>query len=87
VGGGTSTLIGWASTGSPVKGYEYAVYNSGQAPGEYIARAFDLMRSWGFVGPAFLWNLNYNKSEPSSEMAAFGIMDRPAQEILKGRLR
>jgi hypothetical protein len=81
------TEFGWASTGSPRPNYEYAVYNSEQAQGDYIARAFDMMRGWGFVGPAFLWNLNYNKTEPGSEMAAFGVMDRPAQEILRGRLR
>jgi hypothetical protein len=72
------TEFGWASSGSPVPGYEYAAYNSEQAQGEYIARAFQMMRNWGFVGVAFLWNLNYNVTQPGSELAAFGIMGRPA---------
>ena len=76
--------FGWASTGSPVAGYEYATYNSEQAQGDYIERAFEMMRNWGWVGVPFLWNLNYNKSQPGSELAAFGIMDRPAYGILQG---
>jgi hypothetical protein len=78
------TEFGWASTGSPVATYEYAAYNSEQAQGEYIKRAFEMMRNWGWVGVAFLWNLNYNKAEPGTEQAAFGIMDRPAYGILQG---
>ena len=78
------TEFGWASTGSPVAGYEYATYNSEQAQGDYIKRAFEMMRNWGWVGVPFLWNLNYNKSHPGSELAAFGIMDRPAYGILQG---
>jgi hypothetical protein len=78
------TEFGWASSSSPVPGYEYAAYNSEQAQGEYIARAFQMMRSWGFVGVAFLWNLNYNVSQPGSELAAFGIMGRPAFGYVQG---
>jgi hypothetical protein len=81
------TEFGWASTSSPVRGYEYAAYNSEQQQGEYIARAYEIMRGWGFVGVAFLWNLNYNVTAPGSELAAFGIMGRSAQGILQGRLR
>ena len=72
------TEFGWASSGSPVAGYEYAAYNSEQQQGEYIVRAYEMMRNWGFVGVAFLWNLNYNVTAPGSELAAFGIMGRPA---------
>ena len=74
------TEFGWASTGSPYPGYEYATYNSDQQQGEYIARAYEIMRSWGWVGVAFLWNLNYN----NGEQAAFRIMGRPAYGIIKG---
>jgi uncharacterized protein YraI len=74
------TEFGWASTGSPYPGYEYATYNSDQQQGEYIARAYEIMRNWGWVGVAFLWNLNYN----NGEQAAFRIMGRPAYGMLKG---
>ena len=69
---------------SPVAGYEYAPYNSEQAQGEYVNRAFEMMRNWGWVGVPFVWNLNWNRSHPGSEMAAFGFMDRPAYGILQG---
>ena len=79
------TEFGWASSGNPVRGYEYALYNSERAQGDYIARAYQMMQNWGFVGVAFLWNLNYNVTAPGSELAAFGIMGRAAQGILQGR--
>jgi hypothetical protein len=74
------TEFGWASTGSPFPGYEYATYNSEQQQAEYIARAYDMMRNWGWVGVAFLWNLNYN----SGEQSAFHVMGRSAYGMLKG---
>jgi hypothetical protein len=77
------TEFGWASTSSPLPGYEYAVYNNEQDQAAYIARAFDMMRGWGFVGVAFLWNLNYNVTQPSTELAAFGVLGRPAYDALR----
>jgi hypothetical protein len=77
------TEFGWASSSSPVAGYEYAAYNTERDQAAYIARAFDFMRGWGFVGVAFLWNLNYNVTQPGSELAAFGIMGRPAYDALR----
>jgi len=77
------TEFGWASSGNPFPGYEYALYNSEGAQGEYIVQAFQMMQNWGFVGVAFLWNLNYNVTAPGTELAAFGIMGRPAQGMLQ----
>lgn len=74
------TEFGWASSGSPHPGYEYALYNSEQQQGEYIVRAFEIMKGWGWVGVAFLWNLNYYNGEQS----AFRIIGRPAYGMLKG---
>jgi hypothetical protein len=74
------TEFGWASTGSPWPGYEYAAYNSEQQQGEYIVRAYEIMRSWGWVGVAFLWQLNYN----NGELAQFKIKDRAAYGYVKG---
>jgi hypothetical protein len=77
------TEFGWASTSSPLPGYEYAVYNNEQDQAAYIARAFEMMRNWGFVGVAFLWNLNYNVTQPGTELAAFGVAGRPAFDALR----
>ena len=76
------TEFGWASTSSPVSGYEYARDITEQEQAEYIVRSYQMMKSWGWVGPAFLWNLNYNLTAPGKELAAFGIAGRPAWAAL-----
>lgn len=76
------TEFGWASSGSPHPGYEYAAQNSAEEQAQYTVQAYQMMKSWGWVGPAFLWNLNYNLTAPDKELAAFGIMGRPAQAAL-----
>ncbi len=43
-----------------------------------------MAKSWGWVGPMFLWNLDYNVTQPSTELAAFGITGRAAQGALAG---
>ena len=77
------TEFGWASSGSPVAGYEYAAYNSEQDQATYIVRAYQMMKNWGWVGVPFLWNLNYNVTQPGSELAQFGIQGRPAYSALQ----
>ncbi len=78
------TEFGWASgwTGHP--GYEYAQDNTLEEQAQWTVRAYQIMRGWGFVGPAFLWNLNYNVTQPRSEMAQWGIIGRPAYDALRG---
>ena len=78
------TEFGWASSGNPLPGYEYAVYNSEQDQANYIVTAYQMMRNWGWVGVPFLWNLNYNEAQPGTELAAFGILGRPAYGALQG---
>ena len=58
-----------------------------QEQGEYIAHAYQMMKNWGFVGVAFLWNLNYNQTQPGSELAAFGITGRSAYSMIQGMPR
>jgi hypothetical protein len=76
------TEFGWASTGSPHRGYEYARENTPEEQAQFIVQAYQIAKSWGWVGPMFLWNLDYNITQPSTELAAFGIMGRPAQDAL-----
>lgn len=78
------TEFGWASTPYPHPGYEYAAQNTEQEQAEFIVRAYQMAKSWGWVGPMFLWNLDYNITAPDKELAAFGIMGRPAQGALAG---
>ncbi len=78
------TEFGWASSSSPHTGYEYARDNTPAEQSAFIVQAYQLAKSWGWVGPMFLWNLDYNVTQPSTELAAFGIMGRPAQSALAG---
>jgi hypothetical protein len=34
-----------------------------------------MMKNWGWVGPAFLWNLNFRVVANGSEKAQWGIVD------------
>jgi spore germination protein YaaH len=78
------TEFGWASSGSPHPGYEYAAQNTEAEQAGFIVQAYQMAKNWGWVGPMFLWNLDYNVTQPSTELAAFGIMGRAAQGALGG---
>ena len=69
------TEFGWAVTSSPQPGYEYAAYNNESTRAQYLVRAYQIAKNYGWVGPMFLWNLNFRIVAPGSEQAAFGIMD------------
>ncbi len=69
------TEFGWAVSAKPEPGYEYAAYNNESTRAQWIVRAYQMGKSWGWVGPMFLWNLNFRLVAPGTEMAAFVIMD------------
>lgn len=86
------TEFGWATVDGfgvpPAAGYEYAADNSASEQAQYLVRAYEMGRNWGFVGPMFLWNLNFAPiCGPRDEKAAFGVVDpgwgpRPAFHAL-----
>lgn len=76
------TEFGWASESNPVPGYEYARDVTTDEQAQYLVRAYQMAKSWGWVGPMFLWNLNFGITNPGTELAAFGIANRPAQSAL-----
>jgi len=87
------TEFGWASVenlgAGPAGGYEYAGQNSEGEQAQYLVDAFNLARSWGWVGPMFVWNLNFAPvAGPADEKAAFGLVradwsPRPSYDALK----
>jgi hypothetical protein len=77
------TEFGWGSTISPHPGYEFESYISEAQQAQYIVNAYRMMQNWGWVGGAFIRNLNYSEGE----MAAFRVAGRPAYEALKGLTR
>jgi uncharacterized protein YraI len=78
------TEFGWASGWTGAPGYEYANDNTQDEQAVWTVRAYQMMKNWGFVGPAFLWNLNYGVTSPGTELAQWGILGRPAYGALQG---
>ena len=73
------TEFGWASVQglgvAPVAGYGYAADNTEAEQAEFITQAYQMGKSWGWVGTMFLWNLNFAPvSGAADEKAAFGIV-------------
>ncbi|MCE5259495.1 MAG: LysM peptidoglycan-binding domain-containing protein [Chloroflexi bacterium] len=81
------TEFGWASSASPSAGYEYAANVTEAEQAQYLVKAYQMMKAWGWVGPAFCWNLNYNDTSPGTEMAQFGIWNRPAYSSLRDMVK
>jgi len=77
------TEFGWASSPHPKPGYEYAAQVTPEEQARYLVKAFQEMKAWTFIGPAFVWNLNYNQTKPGSEQAQFSVWGRPAYAALK----
>ncbi len=82
------TEFGWAVSSTPQTGYEYAADNTREEQAQWIVEAFQQAKGWGWVGPMFLWNLNYGVTRPGSEQAAFSILTpegpTPAYHSLAG---
>lgn len=73
------TEFGWASVEGlgvgPAAGYEYAADNTEAEQAAFITQAYEMGKSWGWVGVMFLWNLNFAPvSGVTDEKAAFGIV-------------
>ena len=69
------TEFGWAAGGAFDARYLYANDNSYEEQAAWTVEFFRWMRSTNFVGPAFLWNLNFRVVANGSEKAQWGIVD------------
>ncbi len=69
------TEWGWAAGGAFDARYKYADDNTFDEQAQWTVRAFQMMKNWGFVGPAFLWNLNFRMTNNGTELAQWGIVD------------
>jgi hypothetical protein len=68
------TEFGWAAGGAFNPAYRYADDNSYEEQAEWTVEAYQMMKSWGWVGPAFLWNLNFRVVANGTEKAQWGIV-------------
>jgi hypothetical protein len=87
------TEFGWPSAegfdGYP-PGFEFSLDNTLEEQAKWDVQAFKLMREWGFVRAAFLWNLNYSQLGwgPEDPNAPYGLIDfrgapRPAFDAVR----
>ncbi|HNT75473.1 MAG TPA: cellulase family glycosylhydrolase [Anaerolineae bacterium] len=79
------TEFGWATSegfdGYPA-GFEFALDNTLAEQAEWDVQAFQLMREWGFVRLAFLWNLDYsykggNATDPNAPYSLLDMQGAP----------
>jgi hypothetical protein len=77
-GGGDKSIVptefGWAAGGAYHPSYKYADDNSLEEQAAWTVEAYQMMKSWGWVGPAILWNLNFRVVANGSEKAQWGIV-------------
>ncbi|MFC2029487.1 hypothetical protein ACFLWA_02020 [Chloroflexota bacterium] len=82
------TEFGWATGWTGAPGYDYADDNTLDEQAAWTAESYQLMKQWGFVGVAFLWNLNFRVVAGGTEKAQWGIVwgdwkPTPAYNALK----
>jgi polysaccharide biosynthesis protein PslG len=82
------TEFGW-TTANQAAGYGYGKYVSEQQQAQYLVRAFELGKSYPWMGVMFVWNLNFSLvSPPSDEKYPWAVLNgdgspRPAYTALK----
>jgi uncharacterized protein YraI len=69
------TEFGWAAGGAMDPRYRYADDNDLTEQAQWTVEAYQMMKNWGWVGPAFLWNLNFRVVANGTEKAQWGIVD------------
>jgi hypothetical protein len=69
------TEFGWAVEPSPPGGREYAADNTLAEQRDWTVKAFQMGKAWGWVGPMFLWNLNFRQIVPGSEQGMWSIIE------------
>ena len=69
------TEFGWAAGGAMNPNYRYADDNDFAEQAQWTVEAYQMMKGWGWVGPAFLWNLNFRVIANGTELAQWGIID------------
>ncbi len=82
------TEFGW-TTSNEAKGYEYGKFVSEAQQAQYLTRAFELGKSYPWMGVMFVWNLNFSTiTPPSDEKYPWAVLKsdwspRPAYTALK----
>ena len=69
------TEFGWATDWIGDTNYGYAADNTRQEQADWTVQSYQLMKQWGFVGTAFLWNLNFKVTANGNECSQWGIVN------------
>lgn len=77
------TEFGWAVGPAFNNNYGYANDNTLDEQARWIVQAYQMAKNWGFVGPMFLWNLNFGITNPGTELQQFAVWGRPAYDAVK----
>jgi len=76
------TEFGWTATSNPEPGYKYARDNTEEERAKWVVEAFQWGKKTGWVGPMFLWNLDYGVTAAGTSLAYFGIINTPSYDAL-----
>ena len=76
-----ATEFGWAAGGAYADGYGYANDNSFEEQAAWTVEAYQFMKNSGYVGGAFLWNLNFRVVADRTEKAQWGIVTNAWQPL------
>jgi len=77
------TEFGWAVSEEIEPGYEYAKDNTPEEQAQWIMEAYNWAQLQSWVGPMFLWNLDYGyRYENEPQFTIFSIRDKPVFEML-----
>ena len=76
------TEFGWAVASNPNEGYKFAADNTPEEQAKWTVEAYQWAKKQGWVGPMFLWNLDYSLVLPDTELAYFSILDTPTYQAL-----
>jgi len=70
------TEFGWAVGPAVNNNYGYANDNSRDEQARWTVQFYQWMKSTGYVGVAFLWNLNFSMTNPGTELQQWSIVDQ-----------
>ncbi len=69
------TEFGWAAGGAYHEAYGFANDNDFDEQAHWTVEAFQMMKEWGWSGPAILWNMNFRVIADKTEQAQWGIVN------------
>ncbi len=76
------TEFGWAVGPAVDSRYGYANDNTREEQARWTVEFYQWMKSTGYVGVAFLWNLNFSMTNPGTELQQWSIVDQGGQPTL-----